>query len=341
MTASSTLPPKSLNLSAEEARLLAKIQALQQLQARQRHQRRDQRRHQLVDDLTPSKPPSGLRFSYAFLLVLALHVAVAGGFFGYSAIKKLKTSDRIALEEKKPAYAGVPDASPTASPQIKDTPQNQKSPQVATAIATPSPKKSVASKSKHHSSSEPSAKIRELFAKRHPSTASHDSSTAVSSDNPSPVASAVAAMGPIHETPSAPKIHNVLPSETLAGIAKAEGVKTAALREANHLDQSDDLRVGQKLTIPAPVPDHALRLVDSTPEPTSVQHDEPEQFVPKLDRIAPNGIYTVQRGDNPYTVARRLGVSFADLMVANSISNPANISIGMRLKVPDRSLASN
>jgi LysM repeat protein len=40
-------------------------------------------------------------------------------------------------------------------------------------------------------------------------------------------------------------------------------------------------------------------------------------------------------------VARKLGVSFTDLMTANSISNPADVSIGMRLKVPNNKLASN
>jgi LysM repeat protein len=81
--------------------------------------------------------------------------------------------------------------------------------------------------------------------------------------------------------------------------------------------------------------------VEQEAEEPAQTPEEPERFVPKGERLAPNGLYTVQRGDNPYMVARKLGVSFTDLMTANSISNPADVSIGMRLKVPSNKLASN
>jgi len=119
------------------------------------------------------------------------------------------------------------------------------------------------------------------------------------------------------------------------------GVPASQIRQANRLESEGDLRVGQKLTIPSPDSHQPLQIVDKDPDPNSSKSQEPDQFVPKLERIAPNGFYTVQHGDNPYSIARRLGVTFMELMTANSISNPADITVGMKLKVPAQRLVSN
>jgi LysM repeat protein len=119
------------------------------------------------------------------------------------------------------------------------------------------------------------------------------------------------------------------------------GLPASKIRDANGLGSGNSLHVGQNLTIPSTEAHPPLQLVEKEPVTESPKQEDPEIFTPKLERIAPNGIYTVQRGDNPYSVARRLGVSFTDLMVANSISNPADVTIGMKLKVPSNALASN
>jgi LysM repeat protein len=120
------------------------------------------------------------------------------------------------------------------------------------------------------------------------------------------------------------------------------GIPAAKIREANGLESGNSLRVGQKLIIPGPdKTPPPLQLVEKEPESTPKKSDPPETFTPKLERIAPNGVYTVQRGDNSYSIAHRLGVSFTDLMTANNITNPADVTIGMHLKVPSGDLASN
>jgi LysM repeat protein len=118
------------------------------------------------------------------------------------------------------------------------------------------------------------------------------------------------------------------------------GVPASEIRKANGLDSGNNLQVGQTLKIPTPAEDHALELVQKPIDPV-VTPERPERFVSKMDQIAPNGVYVVQHGDNPYMVARKLGVSFTDLMLANSINNPATITVGQLLKVPGKSLASN
>lgn len=318
-------------ISVKEAQLRAKIAKLQAQERRQR----------LIEDLEgPKREPGGFRFIHAFFIVLGLHVAAVGGFFGVSALRKIHASDKLALNEKPPIYAGVPDASPTPTLPSSATSKitsNQDSGQIASKEVKPSSKRFPSLKTKHHSPTEPSAKVRELFAKMHPSA------SAVNQNATTDVSPAVSALSEIAPaiTPSSPKIHKVQPGESLAGIAKANGIKTSTLREANHLDQSDDLQVGQRLTLPAPEARPPLQLVDKAPESLEPKGEQPEQFVPRPERIAPNGIYMVQKGDNPYMVARKLGVSFTDLMMANNISNPADVTIGMRLKVPGSRLASN
>ena len=118
------------------------------------------------------------------------------------------------------------------------------------------------------------------------------------------------------------------------------GTPADEIRKANDLGSGNSLKVGRTLKIPTPGEKHPLQLVEKRAEqaPTT---ERPERFVSKMDRIAPNGVYVVQHGDNPYMVARKLGVSFTDLMMANSISNPAEITVGQLLKDPAKSLASN
>jgi LysM repeat protein len=338
------MPVQDTDLAAQEARLQAKIVKLQTQQRRQR----------LMKDLEgPQRPPGGFRFIYAFLIVLGLHVAAVGGFFGYSMVKKhiAAQADRLALESKKPAYTGVPIASPSPAQTANSSKvaDNQISKQVVSKSSKGAPKQSLAAKSKRHSPTEPSAKVRELFAKMHPSASAGSLSKGTLTETHS-ATEALTGMATQGAQYHAPLIHKVLPGESLAQIAKANGVKTSALRDANHLDQSDDLQVGQKLTIPAQESNPPLQLVDKSPESTSNENqiqkggkdDAPETFTPRREQIAPNGVYTVQRGDNPYMVAHKLGVNFTDLMTANSITNPADVTIGMKLKVPSQQqLASN
>ena len=142
-------------------------------------------------------------------------------------------------------------------------------------------------------------------------------------------------------TPAPPSRYTVGPGDTLSKVAAMMGMPASKIRAANGLDSGNSLQVGQTLNIPTPNTHPPLQLVEKEPEAPAKKPEAPDLFIPKIEQVAPNGVYTVQRGDNPYLVARRLGVSFADLMMANSISNPADVTVGQRLKVPTKALASN
>jgi LysM repeat protein len=45
-------------------------------------------------------------------------------------------------------------------------------------------------------------------------------------------------------------------------------------------------------------------------------------------------VYTVEKGDKPVTIAKKLKVSYDDLMALNHIEDPRKLQIGQRLLIP-------
>jgi LysM repeat protein len=318
-------------------------------------------------DNAPRSGRQHISFIRAFLVVLAIHVVLGGGLYAYSGIRKLIASDKLALNAKTPAYAGVPEtsakplnASSAASSSLAPVP-NEPSPtkekaKVAT-TAQPSKAQSIPriqdqkkSVIAHHSL-QPTPEIRALFSHNHPSDKISNSTLTpdvkktpteaiAEAIHESPESPSVPLVATPHPSPAPPSTYTVGPGDTLSGVASMMGIPAADIRKANDLGTGNSLKVGQTLKIPVPNENHPLQLVEKKAE-TVPTPERPERFVSKMDRIAPNGVYVVQHGDNPYMVARKLGVSFTDLMVANDITNPADVSVGMRLKVPGSTLASN
>jgi LysM repeat protein len=49
-------------------------------------------------------------------------------------------------------------------------------------------------------------------------------------------------------------------------------------------------------------------------------------------------VYTVVKGDNPVTIAKKLKVSYDDLIVVNHIEDPRKLQIGQKLLVPTKTI---
>jgi len=103
----------------------------------------------------------------------------------------------------------------------------------------------------------------------------------------------------------------VRPGDTLYSIARRYNTTVVELVLLNNLSSADDIRVGQPLQIPGTAP---------TPEAPVTQ------------------VYIVQAGDTLYSLARRYGVTVADLVAANHIANPDLIYVGQRLTIPGGSV---
>ncbi len=103
-------------------------------------------------------------------------------------------------------------------------------------------------------------------------------------------------------------VYAVRLGDTLGSIAVQFGVTTEALIEANSLTNPDVLMVGQELKIPAQ-------------QPASTQGGSGQMYV-------------VAQGDTLSAIAKRFGVSLADLQKLNGITDPDTITVGQRLRIP-------
>lgn len=109
-------------------------------------------------------------------------------------------------------------------------------------------------------------------------------------------------------------VHTVQAGDTLYSICKQYNVSVCDLMMANNIQNPYNLRVGTKICIPGDM-DNAGNM-----EPT-----EP----------ACRGIlYTVERGDTLYMIAKMHRVTLNAIMEANPDIDPYNLRVGMKICIP-------
>jgi LysM repeat protein len=83
---------------------------------------------------------------------------------------------------------------------------------------------------------------------------------------------------------------------------------------------------------PAPVAAKPLPVAASTPKPA---HPQPSATkVEATPAPAESDTYVVAKGDNPYSIAKKLKVSYNELIAINEIKDPTRVQIGQKLKIP-------
>jgi LysM repeat protein len=75
-----------------------------------------------------------------------------------------------------------------------------------------------------------------------------------------------------------------------------------------------------------------LQTVPATPKPASAQ-PSPKKVDEPASPAEPN-TYVVTKGDNPYSIAKKLHVSYNELIAINDIKDPTRVQIGQKLKIP-------
>ncbi|MER8830428.1 peptidoglycan DD-metalloendopeptidase family protein [Mesorhizobium sp. M0938] len=157
--------------------------------------------------------------------------------------------------------------------------------------------------------------------------------------------------------------------ETISGLSRRHGVPADALMKVNGLSETNGLKAGQKLVIPAyaysgkkpapkladakPANDTKRDLPAKAPEMVAVLPQQPKlkegksaaqldasaaANQPKDGKAAPKatgagGTYTVEQGDTLSAIARKTGVGVAALKQANGMQDGL-LKIGQTLKVP-------
>ena len=151
------------------------------------------------------------------------------------------------------------------------------------------------------------------------------SASLVKHSSPATLAPMTAAVAPI----SGAHVHQVKSGETLAKIATLYGVSSADLEESNGAKNVATLRAGQILNIPKVKTAGAGQAVkDAVAKKT--------EDAPKVAATTKPGAktYVVAKGDNPLTIARKLGVNQEELLKLNNIEDPKKLQPGQTLKVP-------
>lgn len=101
--------------------------------------------------------------------------------------------------------------------------------------------------------------------------------------------------------------------DTLWAIARKSGTSVQELRSVNNLHIAGrQLKPGQKLIIP---------------------QDKEQETTQQIARRRAN--YTIQKGDNLWTLARRFNVGLDTLIQANGLQNEHRLQVGQKLYIPD------
>lgn len=154
------------------------------------------------------------------------------------------------------------------------------------------------------------------------------------------------------------KTHTVEPGDTLTHIASTHKISVGLIEKENDITSYSMLRVGQVLKIPGTekavktetpksgATKEAFLATKTVPAPvksegtiTAVSRKTPETTAaPKPAEVktpaASGDVYVVAKGDNPYTIAKKLKVSYNELLSVNGIKDATKVQVGQKLKIP-------
>ena len=122
------------------------------------------------------------------------------------------------------------------------------------------------------------------------------------------------------------KVHSVQKGDTLSSIASSYGTSWKRLAEYNNISNPNQLKVGQELRIPGPS--------SSVTSGSSTKHVAPVSSHPAASSIKP-GTYVIQKGDKLSTIAKRSGLTVAEIKTANNLKSDSLV-VGKKLTIPKK-----
>jgi LysM repeat protein len=126
-------------------------------------------------------------------------------------------------------------------------------------------------------------------------------------------------------------VYQVKAGDTLAGVAAQFGLSAHDLETANNMAPGTIVAIGRELVIPERTNVKAggelERVLDSR-QPAGRSATTPS---------GENGkFYTIQRGDNPASIARKFKITASELLRVNNIDDPKKLQVGQRLLIPGK-----
>jgi len=249
-----------------------------------------------IEDCEAEAEPN-MRFSHALFVVLVLHVIAVAGVFAFNSIK----ARQMAEDAARPAVKPPEPLAATATPAPKSPPSAAAGRQIHVVAAGDTLSKIA---SKYRSSVEAI-------------TAANGISAASLLRIGQEIVIPPPGNRPLMEAAERkkPTLATVVASARTVEAPRPEAKKSAP---PPALSQSAAIAAAHPATPPA-VQDSKAKLTQAAPA----------KSVPPED-----GVYVVQKGDNPYSIARRYGVSYKKLLEINGIEDPTRVQIGQKLKLP-------
>lgn len=133
--------------------------------------------------------------------------------------------------------------------------------------------------------------------------------------------------------------YKVEKGDTLYSISRKYQITVAELRAANNLSENDIIKIGQKLIIPtADISTAAALLSDNTKKESSEKTNTDKVAAEKektQSKALENStsVYVVQKGDTLYAIARKCGLTVAELVSLNNMDTSTVIKVGQKLKI--------
>jgi LysM repeat protein len=127
---------------------------------------------------------------------------------------------------------------------------------------------------------------------------------------------------PAGEISAEPYQYVIQSGDTLFSIATRFGVSANAILEANTLRNADSLIAGQTLIIPGYQPAASAGTSAGSTQGST----------------AP-GVHVVRSGETLSVIAQRYGVTAAEIIAANNLTNPNLVQAGQQLRIPGKTMA--
>jgi LysM repeat protein len=124
-------------------------------------------------------------------------------------------------------------------------------------------------------------------------------------------------------------VYQVKAGDTLAGIAAQFGLTARDLETANNLAPGTIVAIGRELVIP----EHTNVKTGGELEKLLDSHQPAGRTATGAG--GENGkFYTIQRGDNPATIAKKFKITASELLRVNNIDDPKKLQVGQRILIP-------
>ncbi len=271
------------------------------------------------DEIEGESEPN-MKLSHAFIVVLVLHVLAVGGVFAFNTLKtKQLIPDRAAkaASVKTEAAQASQQAAEAAAPAEKPAPAEQPT---YTVVAGDTLKKIA---SRHKTSIEAIEKANDITSTttirvgqvlRLPASASVKAvATQAKPAPPAAPAAKVASAGVVAPLP----------------VAKTQAISHTPSKPAASKDAGAAGPSAKSAELKAPKASDA-----KSAEPKAAPAAEPKTAASAATSEDSAKSYVVASGDNPYTIAKKLKISYSDLLKANKIDDPKKLQIGQKLIIP-------